>query len=185
MAKKFITSVYTHTQLNGAVRNILQKTKARENTRYAINFIHVLENKFVATDGRKLVVVEISHPVSQGLHHITQDGFLLPCPDAGNFPKHEDILLKPEAEGYASTTIGGDIQSQRLFSNIVYHLNQADMLFDLFLFQESIMCALKAADYEKCTIETAKDGPFQLRFDIENKHERAKIIFLQMPINKQ
>ncbi len=185
MAKKFITKEMGHFRLHGAVRSIMRKTVARLSSRYAIDCVLVVEDKIVATDGRKLVVIEKAHKIKPGLYYITQDGFMLPDAVKGNFPKYQDILL----EDTKAENIAEHDTPEMSFSVIVYHLNRMEIIFDLFALQESLMTSIRFATDDGYVLETkGPDSPFQLSFLItttEHGHDRAKVLYLQMPAHEK
>lgn len=189
MAKKFITKEMNHFRLHGAVRSILRNTVAKLSTRYALECVLVAKDKLVATDGRKLVIVEKTHKIKPGLYYITQDGFMLPDAVEGNFPKYQDILLKDaKAENIAEHDT-----SEMSFSIIVCHLNRLDIIFDLFALQESLMTSLRFASGDGYVLETkGPDSPFQLSFPIQLSSgqyrvatDTAKILYVQMPAHEK
>ncbi len=178
--KNLITQKFNHWQVNGVLKTMLRNVAAKESTRYAIQSIWIKEGKFIATDGRRLVVIKRKHKIDEGLYYVTQDGFLLPCSNEGRFPKYESILLK--GKGIVEIQVKGD-QLDYLFSNIVYHLNKADILFNLLMLQGSLMTSLK--NVYGCTLKTkAPDSPFQLRFTIDNTSGNLDVLYVQMPISK-
>ena len=132
-------------------------------------------------EGTRLVVIEKKHDIEKGLYFLTQDGYLLPCPNEGKFPKYQCLLLKKE--DCKETVINQCRSTEQLFSKIVYHLNKEDMLFNLFMLKDSLMPALKNTN--ECIIETiAADRPLQLRFEVKSNsgYDIANVVFIQMPI---
>jgi hypothetical protein len=64
---------------------------AEYSTRYKINRVKIENDKMIVTDGRRLLKLEITHNLKQGLYYLTSDGFLLQDKD-GAFPKYQEIL---------------------------------------------------------------------------------------------
>lgn len=179
--KRLIEKNFEHWQLGKSIKSILLTTTSKEQTRYALRCISVEDNKFIATNGRKLVIVEKTHKITRGLYFLTLDGFLLPCPGEGDFPKYGDIILK--SEDCKRAKVGDCATSEQLFSKIVYELNQAKVCFNLLMLRETLMPALE--DVDECIIETvASDRQFQIRFDSRITTDNyIKILYIQMPLS--
>lgn len=183
MSERFITNEMGHYRLHGAVKSMLQNTLAKTSTRYALEYVFVEENKLVATNGKKLIVIEKRHEIDPGLYHLTDDGFLLADVDNSRYPKYHDILL--DKSEVTVTPISLCDTSEIAFSRVVYHLNQQKVMFDIFALQESLPLEL---DYDDCVLKTiSPDHPFQLEFSISTCHgsDCAKVVYLQMPTGKK
>lgn len=182
MKKSLIVEDVGHHRIEGVLRGILKNTVAKSNTRHSIRFVCVEKNKIIATDGWKLVVVDIKHEIKTGLYFITPGGYLLSDPDAIKFPKYQDIMLKDK--DLKKDLISNMQTPERFFSAIVCKLNQRNINFDLFGLQKSLMSALKISTDGECIIETiSPDHPFQLTFDIAGART-AKITYLQMALEE-
>lgn len=180
MRQKLITKEHGHHRLHEAVRTILQNTVQDRSSRWALGYISVETGKLIATDGRKLVVIEKKHSIQPGLYFLTEDGFLLPDVDNNGYPKYEDILLDDPKAKISELPLHDT--PERAFSHIVYLLNQQGIKFDLFMMQKSLPLSL---DYDHCVLKTiSPDGPFQLHLSIPDG-DGAGIVYLQMPIKKQ
>ncbi len=183
MEPKFITNEIGHHRLHDSVRSMLHNTVAKSGTRYALEYVFVEENRLVATNGKKLIVIEKQHKIKPGLYYLTDDGFLLADVDNSHYPKYQKILLD-ESE-VTVTQIPLCDTSEIAFSLVVYHLNQQKIMFDIFALQESLPREL---DYDDCVLKTiSPDHPFQLEFVISTHHgsDCAKIVYLQMPTVKK
>ncbi len=174
MAKALIQKDFDHWKVTGSLKNLLRGCVAKESTRYAIQCVNVDKDKIAATDGRRLLIAEIAHHIDPGLYYVTQDGFLIPCPNEGRFPKYEDIIQK-DCE---TKEISGYTGQNELLSGIIFHINQQGVCCNISYLQETILTALK--ETYSCVIETkASDQPIQFRFSIEGG---AKILYIQMPL---
>ncbi len=183
MNERFITNEIGHHRLHGAVKSMLQNTLAKTSTRYALEYVFVEENRLVATNGKKLVVIEKEHDIEPGLYYLTVDGFLLADVDGNSYPKYQSILLDESEVTVTPITLCD--MPQIAFSLIVYHLNQHKILFDMFILQESLLLDV---DYDDCILKTiSPDRPFQLEFSISTRHgsDCAKVVYMQMPIHEK
>ncbi len=177
---KLITWENTHNRVNGWLRTLLRATVAGHNFRFALKNILVEPNRIIATDGRKLAVVEIAHTIKPGLYYITQDGYVLFDDKVMHFPKYRDIMLKPKKSRSSTIQTYGDYD--KTFSVLVYRLNRADIVFDLSLLQESLKSLLKT-DPGEFTMLVAKEKPRECPFQLEVAVGDVKISYLQMPVN--
>jgi hypothetical protein len=172
-----ITEKYEHWQLNPVMASILLETVHDEPSRHALQCVCVEDENFIATNGRKLVVIEQSNKIDNGIYFLTKDGFLLPCPEEGSFPKWRDVCLKDAQK----QEINGVDTAEHILSKIVYFLNKADMLFDFTLLQDSLLPVLEFTD--ECVLETKLSGdPFQIRLKVSIRNRSAKILYIQMPM---
>ncbi len=171
--KPLFTMEFGYMKLAPKLRRLLHECRAKETTRYAIEGIHVDSDGLTATDGRRLIHVELKHKLKDGMHVLTQDGYMLPVEGMGNFPKWQEIVPKDNPEG--KTVCTDDSQG---ISGVVYHFNQNKTLFnlDLFLPVLDILGSLDA-DVQVHKSKPGRPGHFTGTFT------GAKFVFIIMPIN--
>jgi len=80
------------------IAEFMASCKAKENTRYALNYVGITDGKMAVTDGRRLLVIapidSFEPPIADGIYHLTGEGFLLKTDEDRTFPKWQDIIPK-------------------------------------------------------------------------------------------
>ena len=177
MAKKFITKEIGHYRLNGVLRSIIQDSTADKCDCYALEDILVEPEKLVATDGKKMVVIDRKHDIPPGIYYVTDDGFLLTTDDNDRFPKYRGILLD-DAE-VKVTAIPSEAKPEVAFGLIVAHLNREGMVFDVLALLGVLLPGIGG---QGCMVKTiSPEHPFQIEFDIG---VGTYVTYIQMPMKK-
>ncbi len=175
MVKKFITKEIGHYRINGVLRAILQDSVAEKSQRWALEYILVKEEKLVATNGNKMVVVNRKHDIPHGIYYVTDDGFLLKTDDNDRFPKYQNILLD-DAE-VKVTIIPSAEKPEVAFGAIVAHLNREGMVFDVLALLGVLLPGISG---QGCIVKTiSPEHPFQIEFDVG---QQTYITYIQMPV---
>lgn len=163
-------------------------------TRYGINRVHIDEDNFTVTDGRRLLNFEMPNDFEPGLYHITNDGYCLLDKDAGTFPKWRDGVVPTELTVVLKLT---HIESGKVegptsaLHNITYELHRAGAFFDIEMLQKvldlfrKVRCSFE--DVEIC--HQTVDRPFVIRGKVKywlgpGELREGKFLYVQIPINK-
>lgn len=87
-------------RVSDAIAKLFFLVKAKESTRYSLNYVCVDEKRMTVTDGWRLLSLELPHEVFPGMYFLTKEGFLLRVADdeAGKFPKYDEIISKTTRE---------------------------------------------------------------------------------------
>lgn len=175
---KYIKKMHGYWQLKGCLRKLLLECKAQESTRYAIKGICVEENKFCATDGRRLVVIEHPHKIEPGNYFSTNDGFLLDFID-GKFPDYQAIIPKATEIRQIVKTSG---KGEDTIGLILGELCHAGCICVLNLYQRPIELLSKNI-CGKITVSVFRKDPESHPFVIEAETEIGHLQYIQMPVN--
>ncbi|KKL96598.1 hypothetical protein LCGC14_1842880 [marine sediment metagenome] len=89
---KRLIKEYGHWKIQSPLWEFIDSCRSDVPTRFSIEHVYVPENRLVATDGRRLIVVNIEHKIKEGLYPVTKDGYLLKADVDGEFPKYQDIV---------------------------------------------------------------------------------------------
>jgi len=172
-----ITSEHNHWRLSEKLRRLLLECRAGEDSRYNITNIGVDENSLIATDGRRLVIIEIHHAILPALHFCTSDGFLLEA--EGEFPKYSDIIPRKEdltkivefngLEQDITGLILGKLIASGCIVKLSFHLKPIEILADL-------------VD-GKMEVFVNSSDPAKMPFLIEAETDIGNIKYIQIPVN--
>ena len=166
-----------HWQIKNILKRLLLECKAKENTRYAIDGIHVAKNEFVATDGRRLIEIVYKHEIELGNYFLTQDGFLLGFLD-GKFPKYNNIIPVKNTLRKILETKG---EGENIIGLILGELCYAGCICKLSLYNAPANLLSKIV-LGTTEVFVNKDKPAEHPFLIEAKTTLGFVRYLQMPI---
>lgn len=174
---KCITNEYNHWRINGNLRSLLIECRAGEDSRYDITNICVRDDKLVATDGRRLVEIGISHSIKSGMYFCTNDGFMLES--EGKFPRYKDVIPEKkvlrkivELSDSGQNAIGvifGQIIASGCNISLSFYLKPIEIL-------EQIIAG-------KVEVFVHKKDPAKQPFLIEAETTIGYMRYVQMPVN--
>jgi len=176
---KYITETYGYWQLKGELKQLLLECKAEESARYSFDRVSVEENKLVATDGRRLVEINIGHKIEPGLYFCTSDGFLLKTTE-GKFPKYKDIIpAKQKLLKVAEITESGPNVTGYILGKII----NAGCIISLSLYRKPVELLEQLIEYNTIEAYVDKKNPAKNPFVIEAYTLLGQIRYIQMPLD--
>lgn len=161
---------------------LLRACRAEDASRWAFQHFYVGQNTIVATNDRQLCEVTMKHEMQPGLYWPTREGFLLPDPQAGNFPKHESIIVRPKKEDIVACEVPHD---DATIAAMVYKINRnGEMALNISMFLE-VICALMRIGIREIHLMWGKkeQGPIQIECSMcMGKDVDCLVRYLQMPL---
>jgi len=154
--------------------------KAKQSTRYALNSVGVTEGVLVTTNGRTLLVVTpidtFDPPITDGLYHLTGEGFLLKTDNDAAFPKWQESVPKNENSlgcfNISDPTSGG---REKLCEAIIKAECRLNLTWLLAALKAFVGCGCDAVD----VFDPGGNNPML----ITGEGMGAKIQYIQMPMH--
>ena len=87
-----LKQLYNHWIISDWAKRLLQECKAEESTKYDIDLIYCSKKNIVATDRRRLLIIECQSAIEAGIYHLTEDGFLLGPLKNKKWPEYKDCI---------------------------------------------------------------------------------------------
>lgn len=166
-------------KVSQAIAELLTANKAKENTRYALNRIGVIDGKMAATNGRTLIEISpVPEFITDGNYYITGEGFLLKDGDDDlKFPKWRDII-PTDAKLEGSCYLSGD--DNRVLSSLIQTVVKADYYLN-YVWLYNLLKQLGKCNCQEVEI-WIEDNTRPLMLKSTDGH--LSFLYLQMPINK-
>ncbi len=176
--KPFIGRNHDHWQLRNDLKRLLLECRAKESSRYAINGIHVEEGKLAATDGRRLVEIEVKHKIESGNYFCTTDGYLLTFID-GKFPDYKKII---PSKGTLRKIVKVSGEGSMLIGLVLGELCRAGCICQLSLYDQPAKILSKMIS-GRVSVYVARKKPAEKPFIIEAETTIGNIRYIQMPVS--
>lgn len=163
---------------------LLRLCTAKEATRYALECVEFNEDCIAASDGKRLLKVDVRHNQEVGLYRITSDNFLVKLPENDlRFPKYNDII--PETED-AKELVVGNLEGDG--SPILFELSKAGVyvhaqwIIDL----EKYLLELHVRDLALFVHEEKpQERAFMLTGEFGGMDKDASFTYVQMPLSQR
>jgi len=174
-----VTYEHGYMKLSPTLTRLLSECTGEDTGRYAINAIQVRADGFVATDGRRLIIIKRKNKSKKTrLCLLTKDGYVLPADDIGEFPNWQDTVL---GEKDRLLVAKGVFIGDNGRSIIAYELAQHQICVGQDLLEpvlKQLRCLGAIVQEVWCSKENAATRVFMLEGDCDG----GSYTYVQMPV---
>lgn len=168
-------------RLTKPANDIIRQFLPKQVFGYALDYVLGDGTKLVATDGRKLVVLDVEGADfgKRSLHTLTADGYLLPVGEVGNFPKYEVII--PADKDVQKQELPSKSSCDYAFSSIIYGFSKAGFWVNEAMFKTIQSLCQKDINNVEVFVSTEKpsEKPGMIKCSLLN----CDITVILMPLN--
>lgn len=171
-------------QLDDKIANLLRICLPVEGDtkRPGISYIRAEGRDIVATDGRRMVIVNAKHSLAEGLYLLTVEGYLIQKKGETRYPAWRDVLYRQGC--YEIACQGKSLDTEYQTDQIVWlcnHIGNTCLHLEFFLPPLRVLCDIGCYGVE---IRYAKEGTMPIELHCACDAD-TKIIYVQMPVEKQ